>query len=188
LHLQAHLDALHRIASQHLQAADSTLGQTHVYVLTTSCVAAAAAAAAAGTTVIAAFVSNTARSTDAAFDLDLVYNATAAYAEVPDPPRSIVAPTAQKPGPPSRTSTITVTWLKPACDGSSPVTSYTLTSLDGSLGPTVVRRVTNPLATGRISATFSGLKPCLEYQIWITANNAAGSSPPVRVLTFTNGC
>jgi hypothetical protein len=120
-----------RIASQQLKTSDSTLGQTHVYLLTTSCVAAAAA----GTNVIAAFVSNTARSTDAAFDVDLVYNSTAAaYAEVPDPPRSIVAPTAQNPGLPSRTSTITVTWLKPACDGSSPVTSYTLTSLDGSLG------------------------------------------------------
>jgi hypothetical protein len=81
-----------------------------------------------------------------------------------------------------------VTWVKPACDGSSPVTKYSITSPTNPQGVPRVRSVTNPLASTRYSISFGALNACTVYAVTITAINAAGSSAPTEVSAQTIGC
>uniref|UniRef100_A0A383W657 Fibronectin type-III domain-containing protein n=1 Tax=Tetradesmus obliquus TaxID=3088 RepID=A0A383W657_TETOB len=126
-----------------------------------------------GTNVIAAFVSNTAKSTDAAFDLDIQYTAPAANTEVPGQVTNALAtPTAAG-------DAAVFTWTKPQCDGSGFITKYTITNIfwPPDAAP-LVRRVGNPFVS-RYTLTFPGLNPCDDSSYEIRAVNAAGSSEPV---------
>jgi hypothetical protein len=122
-------------------------------------------------------VSNTASSTDAALDLDITYNAeTSAPAEAPSAVQSATAT-------PTSDTTAQISWTKPACDGSSYVTSYAI-AIAGGGGGTVA--VTNPF-TASYTTTLSGLTACSGYQVSVTAVNAAGASTPT-VTTLQTPC
>jgi hypothetical protein len=140
--------------------------------------------------VIAAFVSNNNKSSDAAFDLDLQYLAPAANTEVPG---QVIVTTAAPAAGDAGTKTIRVTWTKPACDGSSFITRYTITPINNEGVFPQVRGVPNPFVT-KYATTFGApgskdtLTPCTDYLFEIRAFNAAGSSEPVQVVTSTTGC
>jgi hypothetical protein len=131
----------------------------------------------AGTNTIAVHVSNTAGSSDAGFDLDLVYSALGASTEVPN---VVTSPTGTGP---SRSS-IKVSWKKPACDGSSPVIRYELSSSSPKIPPTNIT-VTDPFSTSAYSVTFSGLTTLTSYTVTVKAVNAAGASTGVAITAKT---
>lgn len=129
-----------------------------------------------GINTIAVHVSNTVNSSDAGFDLDLQYSGTAANTEVP----TTVTSTAST----STTSNITISWKKPACDGSSFVTRYDLTSTSTGISSRSVS-VTDPFTASAYSTTFTGLKTKTKYNVVIKAVNAAGASAGVTVSVTT---
>lgn len=122
------------------------------------------------------YVSNTAGSSDAALDLDLTYSAAAASTEVPGP---VTALTAAVSG-----TSITLQWTKPACDGSSFITSYSI-----ALSPATVTvpavAVTDPFQTAYLRSV-SSLAACTAYTITVRAVNAAGQSSAVSVSATTS--
>jgi hypothetical protein len=82
------------------------------------------------------------------------------------------------------TSSIKVAWSKPACDGSSFVKSYNITSTS-ALIPAKTVAVVDPLSTAAYSWTFTGLQAKTKYTVTIRAVNAAGSSQGVDVAVTT---
>lgn len=120
-------------------------------------------------------MSNTAGSSDAAFDLDLQYVAAAASTEVPTVPTSVTSS--------ATTSSITVSWKKPTCDGSSFVIRYDLTSVSGL--PATSATVTDPFNANAYRVTFPGLKGKTKYTVAIAAVNAAGASTPASITVTT---
>jgi hypothetical protein len=82
------------------------------------------------------------------------------------------------------TTSIKVTWSKPACDGSSFVKSYNITSTSASI-PAKTVAVVDPLSTAAYSWTFTGLKTKTKYTVTIRAVNAAGASQGVDVSATT---
>lgn len=135
----------------------------------------------AGVNVIAVHVSNTAGTTalpaDAGFDLDLQYNAASALTEAPT---NVTSAT----GTAVSTTSIKVSWVKPACDGSSFVTRYAITSRSAGIASRSVS-VTDPFSTTAYSQTYTGLKTKTSYTVTIQAVNAAGPSPGVNVTVTT---
>ena len=127
---------------------------------------------------IAVYLSNSAGSTDDGFDLDLQYSAPSASLEVPGPVTGAAITTLA--------NSISIRWTKPSCDGSSFITSYTITLSPATVtvAPVVV---TDPFATSYTRA-ISGLLPCNTYSATIRAVNAAGASTAVTTSGKTTGC
>ena len=130
----------------------------------------------AGTNWLAAYVSNTAGSSDAAFDLDIQYLAAAANTEAPE---AVTALTASATGP----GGISVSWTKPGCDGSSVITSYSM-----ALAPATVTvpalAVSDPWR-GSYTTGVAGLTPCTAYTVTVRAVNAAGQSAAATASVTT---
>lgn len=119
---------------------------------------------------LAVYVSNTVSSSDAAFDLDIAYTASAPQKEVPSAPTGVAATATGR-------TTMRVAFTKPACDGSSFITSYNITAYkNGSTnkGTTTVA-VTDPFATS-ITKVVGSLQRCTSYTFTVKALNAAGAS------------
>lgn len=125
----------------------------------------------AGVNTIAVHVSNTAGSSDAGFDLDLTYSSQQASTEAPGPVTGASATA-------TNTTALSLKWTKPACDGSSFITRYDVTST-AAIGTKSVA-VTDPFATAYTYA-ISGLTTRTTYAITIRAVNAAGMSTSVTV-------
>ncbi len=124
---------------------------------------------------IAVYLSNNQGSSDAGFDLDLMYSGTSANQEVPGSVTGLSATVTS--------NSMTVTWTKPACDGSSFITSYSLsTSPAVTVAPVTV---TNPFQT-TYSTTITGLSPCTTYSTTVRAVNAAGQSVAQSVSVKTS--
>jgi hypothetical protein len=134
----------------------------------------------AGSNTIAVLVTNTAESSDAGFDLDLVYSSPLPSLEAPGPVTAVSSS--------SQTSSITLKWTKPACDGSSFVTSYAVnvaSTVSGATGTGMKTfAVTDPFATS-ITQAVTGLKSKTKYTFSIQAMNAAGASTAVSVTATT---
>lgn len=132
---------------------------------------------------IAAFVSNTAGSTDAGFDLDISYQAAQPLLELPES-----VPTATS-GEITDTS-ISFNWPRPGCEGSSSVTLYEI-RLTAPEGATPVDeqelRVPNPYQQ-LFSITIDNLEPCTRYGISIVAVNSFGAGPALTGALTTIGC
>jgi hypothetical protein len=121
----------------------------------------------AGINWLAVYVSNTAGSSDAAFDLDLTYASSAAITDVPGPVTGLTAIAVNR-------SLISVQWTKPICDGSSFVTNYSITLSPANVTvPAVV--VSDPFQTA-YSVTIRDVPVCATYTISVRAVNAAGQS------------
>ena len=132
----------------------------------------------AGVNWLAVYVSNTAGSSDAGFDLDLQYAAATANTEVPAAITTAAASAASS-------TSIGVTWSKPDCDGSSFITSYKLTTSPSVVVSPVA--VTNPFAT-TYNTTIMGLTCSTTYSFTLAAVNAAGTSAGKTVTASTSAC
>ena len=79
-----------------------------------------------------------------------------------------------QPGPPTGATatagagSATVSWTAPADPGTSPITSYTVTSSPGGI----------TASTAGTSTTVNGLTPGVSYTFTVTATNTAGTGPP----------
>jgi hypothetical protein len=98
--------------------------------------------------------------------------ATVTLETVPGPPLEVVAAAAGQ----LDQAAIIVQWLPPASDGSTPILSYTITTLDidtGLPGPTVVVDVAPSFTSGQVAIT--GLNDQDAYTATVTATNGQGS-------------
>jgi len=70
-------------------------------------------------------------------------------------------------------TTATATWAPPVSDGGAPITSYTVTMLDGAGNPAGTQTVAGNIST----ATFTGLPAGATFSFKVSATNLLGTGP-----------
>jgi hypothetical protein len=136
-------------------------------------------AAAAGSTIVPTATNITGLVNGATYQFEVVATNNQGSSPFSAPSNSVTPQAPTVPGAPTNVSatagnaTASATWVAPASDGGSPITSYTVSAFTGG-APT---GITATVGGGQNAATVFGLTNGLAYTFSVHATNAIGNGP-----------